>query len=100
MSEVKEVCSRRAVIDRILTEADLTTKRRTVIHPGDITTRYAPFVLTDDQQAKQHEIRTAVRNFAAWLDTKIPESREKSLAYTKLEEVVFWAGEAIRRNDG
>ena len=33
------------------------------------------------------------------LDEYCPESREKSLAVTKLEEVVFWSNAAIAREE-
>jgi hypothetical protein len=38
---------------------------------------------------------TYLRNSA-----KVPESREKSLAITHLEEVVMWANAGIARQDG
>ncbi|MCP3885141.1 MAG: hypothetical protein GY700_06635 [Propionibacteriaceae bacterium] len=44
-----------------------------------------------------------IRNFGAVLAKTIndncPESREKSLAMTKLDEVVMWANASIARNE-
>lgn len=34
---------------------------------------------------------------ADWLNNHTPDCREKSLAITKLEEVMFWANAAIAR---
>jgi len=43
-------------------------------------------------------IRENAINFAYAIERMCPESREKSLAFTKLEEVVMWANAAIARN--
>lgn len=44
------------------------------------------------------EIRNGGFHFANYIDTFTPDSREKSLAITKIEEAVFWANAAIARN--
>lgn len=50
----------------------------------------------------QPEIYTAIREQAKQLAmtfaSECPPSREQSLAFTKLEEAVFWANAAIARN--
>lgn len=50
----------------------------------------------------QPEIYTAIREkakeLAYLIDEKVPNSREKSLAMTKLEETVMWANSAVARN--
>jgi len=43
-------------------------------------------------------IRSAARDFCYDIDERCPECREKSLAVTKLEEVVMWANAAIARH--
>jgi hypothetical protein len=51
-------------------------------------------------QAQKYElIRGTALNLAHLIDDLAPESREKSLAITKLEEVVMWANAAIARNE-
>lgn len=46
-----------------------------------------------------HEaVRNECRHLANTLDTLVPDSREKSLAMTKLEEVMMWANAGIARN--
>jgi len=42
-------------------------------------------------------IRDQAKELAINLTNRIPESRERSLAITKLEEVVFWANAAVAR---
>jgi hypothetical protein len=44
-------------------------------------------------------IRDLGRQLAAGINEKCPDSREKSLAITHLEETVMWANAAIARNE-
>ena len=44
------------------------------------------------------EIRDKAKELAYLLDETVPDSREKSLALTKLEEAVMWANAGIARN--
>ena len=44
-------------------------------------------------------IRDSAKNLANIFDNVCPNSREKSLALTKLEEAVFWANASIARNE-
>jgi len=44
------------------------------------------------------QTRAEVKKLAKWLSDYLPESREKAVAFTKLEEVMFWANAAIARN--
>lgn len=52
-----------------------------------------------DQPPRYEEIRDMAKRLAVTIDTNCPESREKSLAITKIEEAVFWANAAIARNE-
>ena len=52
-----------------------------------------------DQPEKYTFIRQTAKSFAIMLMDKCPESRERSLAITKLEEAVFWANASIARNE-
>lgn len=44
------------------------------------------------------EIRNRAQGIALYLNDVCPESREKALAFTALEEAVMWANAAIARN--
>lgn len=44
------------------------------------------------------EIREMAKAFAKRLDDLCPDSREKSVAITRLEEVTFWANASIARS--
>lgn len=52
-----------------------------------------------DQQVRYETIRTAARELATTIDCLVPDSREKSLAMTNLEQAVMWANAAIARNE-
>jgi hypothetical protein len=52
-----------------------------------------------DQPKRYEQIRQNAYVLANLIEQTCPESREKSLAITKLEEVVFWANAAIARNE-
>jgi hypothetical protein len=52
----------------------------------------------EGQPAKYETIRGTAKELAYCFDANCPESREKALAMTKLEEAVMWANAAIARN--
>jgi hypothetical protein len=54
----------------------------------------------DERKTEYHEnVRSACKALAERLTSILPDGREKSLAITKLEEVMFWANAALARND-
>lgn len=50
---------------------------------------------TQDNQWLFAEMRTRAKKLALWIDNHLEDSREKSLAITKLEEAVFWVNAGI-----
>jgi hypothetical protein len=64
----------------------------------DINNRFTYHAPQKGQPEKYDEIRDKARNYAHRLNFLLPESREKSLAITHLEEVVFWANASIARS--
>lgn len=65
----------------------------------EIVKRFTYHAPNGDQPKKYEEIRTQAHLFAEWLNKLCPESREKSLAFTALEEAVMWANASIARNE-
>lgn len=53
----------------------------------------------DDQPERYERIRYKAKMLAAYINEYCPDSREKSLAMTKLEEAVMWANASIARNE-
>lgn len=44
-------------------------------------------------------IREKAKELASLIEEVCPESREKSIAHTRIEEAVMWANASIARND-
>ena len=55
--------------------------------------------LGDNQTDRYAEIRRRLHTEAEFMTQNCPPSRELSLAFTKLEEAMFWANAAIARNE-
>ncbi|MDL2317782.1 hypothetical protein LJC74_01635 [Eubacteriales bacterium OttesenSCG-928-A19] len=53
----------------------------------------------DGQPERYTALRNQAKVLAMAIDAECPNSREKSLALTKLEEAVMWANAAIARNE-
>lgn len=53
----------------------------------------------EDRTVRYTHIRGMAKDMAYVIDNVCPESREKSLAFTKLEEAVMWANASIARNE-
>ena len=49
------------------------------------------------QVERYEKIRAGALGFAIFLNSMCPDSREKSVAMIKLDEVVFWANASIAR---
>lgn len=65
----------------------------------DLENRFTYHAPKDGQPAKYTELRELAREFAHRINDACPESREKSLAITSLEEAVFWANASIARHE-
>lgn len=52
----------------------------------------------DGQPEKYNELRDKAKEFAYLIEDLCPNSREKSLAITNLEQSVMWANASIARN--
>ena len=64
----------------------------------EIENRFTYHAPTDEQKAKYAQIRFDARMLAKRINKECPESREKSLAITKLQEAVAWANASIACN--
>jgi hypothetical protein len=66
----------------------------------EIDRRFTYYPPKPGQPERYKAIRDWARDFAtAFEDHSVPDSREKSLALTALEECVMWANAAIARNE-
>ncbi len=65
---------------------------------SDIEHRFTFHAASRQEKADEHtSARQGCRQLADQLNALLPEGREKSLAITHLEEVMFWSNAAIAR---
>lgn len=68
------------------------------MRPEDIENRFAFHAATTAEKRDEHtSVRQNCRALADFLNEKLPEGREKSLAMTALEEVMLWGNAALAR---
>ena len=63
----------------------------------ELRTRFTYHAPDEDKISRHAAIRQQTLQLAMTFDQLAPESREKSLAITKLEEAVYWLNAAIAR---
>lgn len=66
---------------------------------ADLARRFTYHRPHGDQPARYEQLRRHALTLATLIHTLTPESRERSLAITHLEEAVFWAIAAIARHE-
>lgn len=63
-----------------------------------ITNRFKYHPADTAQRKRDHEmVRAELGRVVRQFDQLLPDGREKALAFTKLEEAMFWANAAIAR---
>ena len=65
--------------------------------PEEIENRFKYHAPDSDRVVLHTKIRTDCWALATELNELLPDGREKSIAITKLEEVMFWANASIAR---
>ena len=66
----------------------------------ELDRRFNVHAAPDDEKRNAHtSVRRGCRDLADFLNEKLPDGREKFLAFTHLEEVMFWSNAALARND-
>jgi len=53
----------------------------------------------EEQKQKYETLRFKFKNMAEAVLAHCPDSRERSLAFTKIEEAMMWANASIARNE-
>lgn len=69
------------------------------MEPSDLQKRFTYHAPKNDQALRYEMIRDRAHSLAEFINEKCPDSREKSLAITSLEEAVMWANASIARNE-
>ena len=65
----------------------------------DIKKRFTYHPPKENQPEKYQKIRKGAKELATLINDLCPESGEKLIAITKLEETVMWANAAIARHE-
>jgi hypothetical protein len=65
---------------------------------SDLENRFTYHAPKEGQPKKYEDIRATALELAKLIDELCPDSREKSLAITSLEESTMWANASIARN--
>lgn len=66
---------------------------------SELDKRFTYHAPKGDQSSRYEAIRFMAKGLAAHIDSACPESREKALAMTNLEQAIFWANAAIARRE-
>jgi hypothetical protein len=69
------------------------------IDATEIEKRFTHHAPDAEKQVTHERCRQSYRDLANAVAETLPDSREKSLAITALEESLMWANAAIARND-
>ena len=69
------------------------------MEPRELEVRFTFHPPTGTQAERYGQMRSNASELAMWIVDHSPESREQSLALTKLDEVVFWTNAAIARRE-
>lgn len=64
----------------------------------EISSRFKTYSIDDETKMKSDKIRDDIVNTADAIDIYCTESREKSIALTKLEECLMWVNKCLSRN--
>jgi len=65
----------------------------------DLENRFSYHPPKGDQAVRYGELRAKAKELAIVINELSPDSREKSLAITHLEDAVMWANASIARNE-
>jgi len=71
----------------------------TLVDTADLANRFTYHAPKNGQVERYERIRDAAYALATLLNAECPESREKSLAVTHLEDSVMWANASIARHE-
>ena len=73
--------------------------RTKALHKSRLESSFTYHAPKEGQSQKYQQLRDAAKELAFLIVDSCPDSRERALAITKLEESVMWANASIARNE-
>ena len=70
-----------------------------MMNHDELENRYTYHAPTEWQIERYERIRYKAKMLAAYINEQCPESTDKFLALTKVDEAVMWANASIARNE-
>ena len=64
---------------------------------GELELRFKHYTPNDVQIEHYEGLREIGKDLAYEIEARVPECRERSIAFTKLEEAIMWANAGIAR---
>lgn len=90
-------------MDNLLIDAAVAAGQKKAEQPDpqieNLESRFKNYARKMGAEDRYSEVRKVGMFFSETLLKTVPESRERSLAITKIEEAMMWANAAIDRND-
>jgi hypothetical protein len=65
--------------------------------PEELADRFVYHAVKPEQVEIYTKLRAKAKEFAELTEAVVPESREKSLSFTHLEQAIMWANAAVAR---
>lgn len=78
---------------------NFSEQRASVAKSQQVENAFTYHAPKDNQPERYTQIREAAKGLALLIDAQCPNSREKSLALTNLEQAIMWANASIARNE-
>jgi hypothetical protein len=83
----------------VVRQIDYVERTRTM-DDTEISNRFSFHPATTQEKRNEHTgVRSRCKELAFYINSAVPEGREKALALTHLEEVMHWANAAIAINN-
>jgi hypothetical protein len=73
-------------------------RKMTIMKNAKIENNFSYHAPKEGQPEKYTAIREKAKELAYLIEENVPDSREKSIAMTQLEDTVMWANAGIARN--
>ena len=84
---------------KVLPVYRIKRKGETMLSQKELRNRFTYHDPKDRQSERYEHLRNSGRMLAEYINEECPDSREKSIALTKVEEAIMWANASIARNE-